>query len=49
MEDHQQLKKEELVELVKQWIDMDLEINKLNKSTTIIKQQIEAINRDKKN
>lgn len=48
MEDHQQLKKEELVELVKQWIDMDLEINKLNKSRTMIKQQIETINRDKK-
>lgn len=47
MDDHQ-LKKEELVELVKQWIYMDGEINKLNKSITSIKKQIETINRDKK-
>lgn len=47
MEDHQ-LTKEELVELVKQWIDMDGEINRLNKSITSIKKQIESINRDKK-
>jgi len=44
----QQLKKEELVELVKQWIDMDVEINKLNKLITNIKTQIETINKDKK-
>jgi hypothetical protein len=43
-----QLKKEELVELVKQWIDMDTEINKLNKSITSIKKQIQNINKDKK-
>ncbi len=43
-----QIKKEELVELVKQWIDMDTEINKLNKSITSIKKQIESINKDKK-
>ena len=43
-----QLKKEELVELVKQWIDMDAEINKLNKSIASIKKQIVTINKDKK-
>jgi hypothetical protein len=47
MDDHQ-LKKEELVELVKQWIDMDVEINKLNKSITTVKKQIATINKDKK-
>ena len=43
-----QIKKEELVELVKEWIDMDTEINKLNKSITAIKKQIQNINKDKK-
>ena len=47
-EQQSQIKKEELVELVKQWIDMDTEINKLNKSITSIKKQIEGINKDKK-
>lgn len=46
--EEQTLKKEELIELVKQWIDMDTEINKLNKSITTIKKQIEGINKDKK-
>lgn len=47
-EQQSQIKKEELVELVKQWIDMDTEINKLNKSITSVKKQIESINKDKK-
>jgi hypothetical protein len=42
------MKKEELIELVKQWIDMDGEINKLNKSITSTKTQIQNINKDKK-
>jgi hypothetical protein len=41
-EQQSQIKKEELVELVKEWIDMDTEINKLNKSITTIKKQIEG-------
>lgn len=48
VEQNSQIKKEELVELVKKWIDMDTEINKLNKSITSIKKQIEGINKDKK-
>lgn len=43
-----QIKKEELIELVKHWIDMDTEINKLNKLISGIKKQIQDINKDKK-
>ena len=46
--EQQQIKKEELIELVKEWINMDTEINKLNKSITMIKKQIQNINKDKK-
>jgi len=46
--EQQQIKRDELVELVKEWITMDTEINKLNKSITTIKKQIQNINKDKK-
>jgi|LakMenEpi03Aug12_release.lakeMendotaPanAssembly.Ray.scaffolds.fasta_scaffold52585_8 hypothetical protein len=45
---NESIKKEELIEFVKQWIEMDTEINKLNKSITTIKKQIQTINKDKK-
>jgi lysyl-tRNA synthetase class I len=42
------LTKEELINLVTQWIEIDTEINKLNKSITEIKKQIQNKNKDKK-
>ena len=48
MDTVQQIKKEELIEMVKEWINMDTEINKLNKSITATKKQIQNINKEKK-
>jgi predicted RNase H-like nuclease (RuvC/YqgF family) len=42
------LTKEELINLVTQWIEMDTEINKLNKTITEIKKQIQNKNKEKK-
>ena len=43
-----QLTKEELIQMVSQWIEMDTEINKLNKTITEIKKQIQVKNKNKK-
>jgi hypothetical protein len=42
------LSREELIKLVSQWIEMDTEINKLNKSMTNIKKELQTINKHKK-
>jgi len=42
------LSREELIKLVSQWIEMDTEINKLNKSITNIKKELQTINKNKK-
>ena len=42
------LSREELIKLVTQWIEMDTEINKLNKSITNIKKELQTINKNKK-
>lgn len=44
----QTLTKEELISNVKQWIEIDSEINKLNKTITDIKKQIQNKNKEKK-
>lgn len=42
------LSREDLIKMVSQWIEMDTEINRLNKSITAIKKDIENINKNKK-
>lgn len=42
------LTKEELVSSVKIWIEMDTEINKINKQISNLKRQVQTINKDKK-
>jgi len=44
----QNLTKEELITNVKQWIEFDTEINKLNKTIATIKKQIQDKNKEKK-
>jgi hypothetical protein len=48
MNSEQILSREELIKLVSQWIEMDTEINKLNKSITNIKKELQTINKNKK-
>lgn len=42
------LTKEELVSSVKTWIEMDTEINKVNKQISNLKRQVQTMNKDKK-
>lgn len=42
------LSREELIKIVSDWIEMDTEINKLNKSITNIKKEICNMNKNKK-
>lgn len=42
------LTKEELVSSVKTWIEMDTEINKVNKQISNLKKQVQTMNKDKK-
>lgn len=47
-QNQENLTKEELILNVKQWIEYDTEINKLNKSISAIKKQIQDKNKEKK-